>query len=145
MSAVGLESIEHTAHVTHTWITELDQRLGWTTRRVLSTARSVLQALRDWLPVNEVADFAAYSQICCAASIMNSGGRQRRRSSPAPSRIFSGVSTTPLSVIPSFTPKTPCALPFGFLSTKIAAGEIADIDIALPATSCMWTLSCAAA
>ena len=56
MSAVGLESIEHTVHVTHTWITELDQWLGWNNKpAVLSTAR-------DWLPVNEVADFAASSR-----------------------------------------------------------------------------------
>ena len=29
MSAVGLESIEHTVQLTHTWINDLDARLGW--------------------------------------------------------------------------------------------------------------------
>ena len=60
MSAVGLESIEHTVHVTHTWINELDELLGWSNKsRSYRLLRSVLQALRDWLPVNEAADFAA--------------------------------------------------------------------------------------
>ena len=54
MSAVGLESIEHTVHVTHTWINELDELLGWSNKsRSYRLLRSVLQALRDWLPVNE--------------------------------------------------------------------------------------------
>ena len=29
MSAVGLESIEHTVQLTHAWINDLDTRLGW--------------------------------------------------------------------------------------------------------------------
>ena len=51
MSAVGLESIEHTVHLTHTWINELDELLGWSNKsRSYRLLRSVLQALRDWLP-----------------------------------------------------------------------------------------------
>ena len=29
MSAVGLESIDHTVQLTHIWINDLDARLGW--------------------------------------------------------------------------------------------------------------------
>ena len=60
MSAVGLESIEHTVQLTHVWINELDELLGWRNKhRSYRLLRSVLQAVRDLLPTNETADFAA--------------------------------------------------------------------------------------
>ena len=113
MSAVGLESIEHTVHVTHTWINELDELLGWSNKsRSYRLLRSVLQALRDWLPVNEAADFAAQLPNLLRGVYYEQWRPATTPVKRAPSRIFSGVSTTPLSVIPSFTPKTPCALLF---------------------------------
>ncbi len=40
MSQLGLESIEHTVHLTHTWINELDEMLGWNNKhRILSFAQ----------------------------------------------------------------------------------------------------------
>ena len=60
MSAVGLESIDHTVQLTHAWINDLDAQLRWNNKhksyRVLTV---VLHALRDWLPINEAADLAA--------------------------------------------------------------------------------------
>ena len=60
MSAVGLESIEHTVQLTHIWINDLDARLGWDNKhrsyRLLGT---VLQAIRDWLKVEEAAKLGA--------------------------------------------------------------------------------------
>ena len=58
MSALGIESIEHTVELSHKWINDLDARLGWDDkhRRLL---RTVLQALRDWLSVNAAANFGA--------------------------------------------------------------------------------------
>ena len=54
MSAAGLESIDHTVQLTHIWINDLDSRLGWENKhRSYRLLRTVLQALRDWLPVNE--------------------------------------------------------------------------------------------
>ena len=60
MSAVGLESIDHTVQLTHIWINELDARLGWENKhRSYRLLRTVLQAVRDWLSVNEAAGFGA--------------------------------------------------------------------------------------
>jgi Uncharacterized conserved protein (DUF2267) len=58
MSALGIESIEHTVELSHKGINDLDARLGWHDkhRRLL---RTVLQALRDWLSVNAAANFGA--------------------------------------------------------------------------------------
>ena len=60
MSAVGLESIDHTVQLTHIWINDLDARLGWENKhRSYRLLRTVLQAVRDWLPVNEAAGFGS--------------------------------------------------------------------------------------
>ena len=60
MTAVGLEGLEHTVQLTHTWINELDDRLGWNNKpRSYRLLKAVLHALRDWLQLNEAADLAA--------------------------------------------------------------------------------------
>jgi uncharacterized protein (DUF2267 family) len=60
MRAAGLESIDHTVQLTHIWINDLDSRLGWENKhRSYRLLRTVLQALRDWLPVNEAAGLGA--------------------------------------------------------------------------------------
>jgi len=60
MSAVGLESIDHTVQLTHVWINDLDARLGWENKhRSYRLLRTVLQAMRDWLTVDDAAGFGA--------------------------------------------------------------------------------------
>ena len=47
----GLENLEHTVQLTHVWINELDDRLGWNNKpRSYRLLKAVLHALRDWLP-----------------------------------------------------------------------------------------------
>ena len=60
MSAVGLESLDHTVQLTHIWINDLDERLGWNNKpRSYRLLKAVLHALRDWLQISELADLAA--------------------------------------------------------------------------------------
>ena len=60
MSAVGLESIDHTVQLTHIWINDLDARLGSENKhRSYRLLRTVLQTMRDWLMVNEAAGLGA--------------------------------------------------------------------------------------
>jgi uncharacterized protein (DUF2267 family) len=60
MSTVGLENIDHTVQITHAWINELDALIGWESKaRSYRLLRTVLQALRDWLPVNDATHFGA--------------------------------------------------------------------------------------
>ncbi len=60
MSTVGLESIDHTVQLSHIWINELDSRLRWENKhRSYRLLRTVLHALRDWLPVNEAVELGA--------------------------------------------------------------------------------------
>ncbi len=147
MSAVGLESIDHTVQLTHGWINELDAMLGWNDKaRSYRLLRSVLQALRDWLPVNESADFAAelpnllrgvyYEHWRPATTPV-----KQRSKADFLARVDHAFVGDPIA----YTAEA-VSIAFQFLSTKIAAGEIADVRHALPAdVRALWSLSSAAA
>lgn len=147
MSAVGLESIDHTVQLTHGWINELDAMLGWNDKaRSYRLLRSVLQALRDWLPVNESADFAAQ-----LPNLLRGVYYEHWRPATTPvkqrskadflARVDHAFVGDPIA----YTAEA-VSIAFQFLSTKIAAGEIADVRHALPAdVRALWSLSSAAA
>jgi uncharacterized protein (DUF2267 family) len=60
MSAVGLESLDHSVQLAREWIGELDDALGWNNRhRSYRLLRAVLQVLRDCLPLAEAAHLSA--------------------------------------------------------------------------------------
>jgi uncharacterized protein (DUF2267 family) len=63
MSLTGLASLDTSVHATNTWIKDLAEELGWADaggrQRAYHALRAVLHALRDRLPVGEVADLAA--------------------------------------------------------------------------------------
>lgn len=134
MSAVGLESIDRTVQLTHQWINELDAALGWDNKhRSYRLLRTVLQALRDWLPVNEAADLGAqlpellrgvyYEHWRPATTPV-----KQRSKDDFVARIDHGFKTDPII----FTPEA-AAITFAFLARKISPGEIADVRHALPA------------
>ena len=147
MSAVGLESIDHTVQLTHIWINDLDARLGWENKhRSYRLLRTVLQAVRDWLPVNEAAGFGAqlpelirgiyYEHWRPAATPV----KQRHRADFV-ARIDSAFKTDPLL----FTADGIAAV-FELLSEKVAAGEIEKVRHALPADiRALWPHSSQAA
>ena len=147
MSAAGLESIEHTVHVTHTWINELDELLGWSNKsRSYRLLRSVLQALRDWLPVNEAVDFAAQLPNLLRGVYYEQWRPATTPVKPRSKSDFLGRIDHAFVGDPILHTEDAVRITFRFLSTKIAAGEIADIKHALPADlRALWTLSSAAA
>jgi uncharacterized protein (DUF2267 family) len=147
MSTVGLESIEHTVHLTHAWINDLDEFLGWRSKaRSYRLLRSVLQALRDWLPVNEAADFAAQLPTLLRGVYYE---HWRPGTTPIKHRSkadFLARVDHAFVGDPIIYTEEAVSIAFQFLSTKVAAGEIADVKHALPAdVRALWTLSSAAA
>jgi uncharacterized protein (DUF2267 family) len=134
VSAAGLQSIDHTVHVTHRWIKELDALLGWHDKhRSYRLLRTVLQTIRDWLPTNEAADFAAQLPILLRGVYYEhwrpatTPVRQRDRAAFL-ARIDHAFVGDPIM----YTPEA-VALAFEFLSGKLGAGEIEDVRHALPA------------
>jgi uncharacterized protein (DUF2267 family) len=147
MSAVGLESIDHTVQLTHIWINELDARLGWENKhRSYRLLRTVLQALRDWLSVNEAAGFGAQLPELLRGIYYehwrpDATPVKERHKADFIARIDAAFKTDPIL----FTPDAVMAV-FELLSDKIAAGEIEDVRHALPADlRALWPLPSQAA
>jgi uncharacterized protein (DUF2267 family) len=142
MSAVGLESIDHTVQLTHIWINDLDTRLGWDNKhRSYRLLRTVLQAVRDWLPVNEAVELGAqlptllrgvyYEHWRPAATPV-----KQRSKADFITRIAAAFQNDPIAV----TSEAVTAV-FELLSDKIAAGEIEGVRHELPAgIRALWPL-----
>ena len=133
MSAVGLESIDRSVQVTHIWINELDERLGWANKpRAFRLLKAVLRAVRDWLQHDEAANLAAqlpellrgayYEQWRPAATPVKKRGK-----ADFLARIDDEFRRDPL-----VTTDKAVATVFDFLSDKVTAGEIADVRQSLP-------------
>ena len=133
MNTSRFESIDHTVQLTHEWINELDQVLGWDNKsRSYRLLRSVLQAVHDWLPVNEAAHLGAqlptllrgvyYEHWRPAAT----PARERDRESFL-IRIDRAFETDPIDDTASAVTQV-----FRVLSTKVSPGEIQKVRHVLP-------------
>lgn len=133
MSTSGFESIDHTVQLTHEWINELDETLGWDNKpRSYRLLRGVLQALHDWLPVNDAAHLGAqlptllrgvyYEHWRPAATPV----RERDRESFL-ARIDQAFDTDPMDDSVSAVTAV-----FQLLSAKVSLGEIEKVRHALP-------------
>ena len=133
MSTVGLEGLEHTVQVTHTWLNELDAKLEWNNKaRAYRLLKAVLHGLRDWLQLNEMADLGAqlpsllrgayYEQWRPAITPV-----KRRTKQDFLARVNESFKQDPL-------PNTAQAVMavFELLSKKITPGEIEDVRNGLP-------------
>lgn len=133
MSTPGLESFDHTVQLTHIWINDLEKKLGWNNKvRSYRLLKAVLQGLRDWLQINESADFAAqlptllrgvyYEQWRPAITPV-----KKRSKADFIAQVEKSFKPDPLEDAPQAV-----AAVFDLLSGKITAGEVEDIRRALP-------------
>ena len=134
MSNVGLESIDHTVQLTHQWINDLDTRLGWENKhRSFRLLRAVLQAVRDWLPVDDAVHFGAQLPELLRGIYYE---HWRPTTTPVPhrskldfvGRIDDAFENDRLL----FTAEAVTAV-FDLLCDKLSAGEIEKVRHALPA------------
>jgi uncharacterized protein (DUF2267 family) len=134
MSTTGLETIDHTVQLTHIWLDELDWRMGWSNKgRTYQLLKSVLQALRDWLPTNESADLAAQLPTLLRGAYYE---HWRPATTPAKKRskaaFLNRIDETFAGDL-QIQPEAAVSVVLGFLSTKISAGEIDHVRRSLPA------------
>jgi uncharacterized protein (DUF2267 family) len=134
MSAVGLESIDHTVQLTHRWINELNDQLAWNNKaRAYRLLRTVLQAVRDWLPVNEASQLAAQLPTLLRGVYYE---HWRPATTPVKDR---GKSAFLARVDAEFRNDTiadteeTVSTVFAFLASKIDVGEIDDVRNVMPA------------
>jgi len=134
MSAVGLESIDHTVQLTHIWINDLDARLGWENKhRSYRLLRTVLQTMRDWLMVDEAAGLGAQLPELLRGVYYE---HWRPAVTPVTERhsqnFLARVDEAFRTDLILFMPEAVSAV-FELLTDKIVAGEIEKVRHALPA------------
>jgi uncharacterized protein (DUF2267 family) len=134
MSPAGLEGLARTVELTHIWIKDLDDRLDWNDKpRSYRLLKAVLHALRDWLPVNESADFAAQLPGLLRGAYYE---QWRPATTPVKNRSkadFIARVEDAFKADPLVQPSRSVMAVFALLSKKISAGEIEDVRHALPA------------
>ena len=134
MSTVGLESIDHTVQLTHEWINELDARLGWENKhRSYRLLRSALQALRDWLSVNDAAHFGAQLPELLRGVYYEHWRPANRREKHRSRTDFLARVADAFEKDPIIYVSEAVMAVFDLLSHKLSAGEIEKVRHALPA------------
>jgi len=140
MSTTGLEGLDRTVHVTHAWINELDEQVGWNNKaRTYRLLRAVLHALRDRLQVNEAADLAAQLPSLLRGVYYE---HWRPAATPVKNRSkadFIATVEDSFKTDPLEKPAQAIMAVFELLSKKVSGGEIDDVRHALPADlRTMW-------
>ena len=141
MSATGLETLDHSQQVTHRWINELDAALGWNNKaRSYRLLRTVLQALRDCLPLGEIGDLAAQLPVVLRGVFYEQwrpAARERLRWDY--DRLLDRIDEA-FRKDPIVDTGGAVAVTFALLAEKISAGEIDEVIKALPADiRQLWT------
>jgi uncharacterized protein (DUF2267 family) len=133
MSAAGLEGLDHTLQLTHSWINELDDRLGWNNKpRSYRLLKAVLHAVRDWLRPAEAADLAAQLPTLLRGAYYE---QWRPAAVPVKQRTkadFLARVEDAFRIDPLPQPSRAVTAVFELLSSKVTAGEIEDVRSALP-------------
>jgi len=130
MSSQGLEVIDQTVHLTHEWINELAERVGYTSKRsTLRLMRTSLQLLRDRLPENEMAQFAAQLPILIRGFLFE--GWQPKRL-PDTTTDFGAALDAAMGDTVEFRGSGDAKYVFDLLNARISRGEVEDIRACLP-------------
>jgi uncharacterized protein (DUF2267 family) len=133
MSAQGLEVIDHNVQLTHEWINDLRGRLAWTSSRdTLRLLRATLAQIRDHLGHNEVAQLSAQLPLLIRGMFFE--GWQPAHT-PVHDRAldhFVAAIAADIGEVTGWRGSEDIKIVMRFLSTKISAGEIADIKAGLP-------------
>lgn len=130
MSTQGLEVIDRTVHLTHEWINELAERVGYTSHRsALRLLRNTLHLLRDRLPEDEMAQFSAQLPLLIRG-IMFEGWQPKFL--PKTSLQFELAIVEAMGDTSEFRGVQDTKHVFDLLNARISQGEVEDMRACLP-------------
>jgi uncharacterized protein (DUF2267 family) len=131
---VELKGIDHSVQLTHIWINAVEARVGQRNKRhAFRLLKAVLHAVRDWLPINEAADFGAQLPTYLRG-VFYEGWRPatvpvaERSKTAFVRRIEREFRTDPLD-----DAEQAIGAVFDVITDRITVGEIADVRQSLPA------------
>lgn len=133
MSAQGLEVIDHTVQLTHQWINDLQDRLGWdSSRDALRLMRATLVQVRDHLGHDELAQLSAQMPLLIRGMFYEGWSPAH---TPVQERSV-GEFLTPIEAklgdVAGWRGAQDITAVFETLNAKISAGEIDDVRAGLP-------------
>jgi len=132
MSHTGLTAIDSTLHTTNTWLHELMEDLLVDRKRAYRALRVVLHALRDRLPVNEVAALGAQLPLLLRGLYYEGWHPAGKPVKPHTAQFLAHLSEGLLDAH-RVNPEAVARTVFRSLTRHISTGEIESIKHALPA------------
>jgi uncharacterized protein (DUF2267 family) len=133
MSSKGLEVVDHSVQLIHEWLNELSDLLGWSEQRhVLQLLRSTLMGIRDHLPHEESADFAAQLPIIVRGLYFENW---RPAVTPVKDRsktAFLDAIAERMTTVQNYRGETDITTVLEFLNSRISVGETSQVRNALP-------------
>jgi len=133
MSSQGLQVIDHTVQLTHEWINELTERLGWGSKRsALRLMRTVLHLVRDRLSTDELAHFSAQLPMLIRGMLFEGWTPgQPSHTGRSVEAIASDVSKS-LGSDTEYRGIEDIRCVFELLNNRISRGEVEDVRANLP-------------
>jgi len=124
---------ERTTHEAHAWVNEVAGRTGWTNEReALRLLRTVLVKVRDHLPVNEMAQFAA--QLPLVLRGMFYEGWQPKITPVHERHVddFVAAVADVVGDVMEFSGQDDIEAVFEVINSHISEGEVDDVRACLP-------------
>lgn len=133
MTAQGLEVIDHSVHLTHEWINELAERLGWSSKRsALRLMRITLRHVRDHLVVNEVAHVSAQLPIVIRGFFFEGWVPKQTPIKERNVQDFVTFITEQMAEAEEYRGRDDIKCVFDLLNNRISRGEVEDVRSTLP-------------
>ena len=133
MSAQGLESIDHSVHLTHEWINELAERLGWVSKRsAWRLMRVVLHRIRDHLLIDEVAQFSAQLPLLVRGAFFEGWVPKHTPIKERHAADFTGAIDLLMADVEEYRGKQDIVCVFALINNRISDGEVTDVRRCLP-------------
>ena len=133
MSSKGLEAIDHSVQLTHEWINELAEKLGWQDQKqVLHLLRSVLTGIRDHLPHEESAGFAAQLPILVRGMYYEGWVHSHTPGAQRSAADFVDAIEKHVGDVMEYRGPEDISAVFRLLDSRISEGETDDVRNSLP-------------
>ncbi|MCO4849062.1 MAG: DUF2267 domain-containing protein [Yoonia sp.] len=133
MSSQGLESIDHSVHLTHEWINELVGRLDWSSHRsAWRLMRVVMTRIRDHLPTNETAQLSAQLPMLIRGSYFEGWMPKVTPIKERSAASFIGAIDAQMGDASEYRGADDIICVFDLLNNRITRGEVLDIQACLP-------------
>jgi uncharacterized protein (DUF2267 family) len=128
-----LPTIDHTVQVAREWVRDLARLLDWEDEhRAWRMLRATLQALRDWLDVNEASQLGAQLPMLLRGLYYEGWQPTRTPVRDNSKAAFLARIETAFATDPIGNPEEAVCCVFRLLNNHISAGEVKDVRMRLP-------------